>query len=86
LTQQKQILIISSHPMLVKLSNVFGVSLDQLVKDEQFSQSDLDKVKVQEFVKRIDHINNLPDEEQKALLMMIDAFVKKQQMEDLLKK
>ncbi len=65
--------------VMIKLSEALGVSLDFLIKGE--GEADINKIPNRELVKRFDQISRLTDEEQYALILVMDAFIKKQRFE-----
>ncbi len=69
--------------MMIRLSEAFGVSLDFLIKGE--NEPDLKNLPNMELVKRLDQIGYLSEEDQKALILVMDAFIKKQRFESVAK-
>jgi transcriptional regulator with XRE-family HTH domain len=70
--------------VLVKIATVFDASLDYLVRDKE--EIDISKIPNQELARKIDKISRLGKEEQQALNLMIDALIKKQQLEEIIQR
>ena len=73
--------IFPSVDMMIKLAKAFGISLDDLIFDNR--KIDLSEIPNQELVKRFDKICELNEESQKALILIMDGLIKKQQLEEL---
>lgn len=67
--------------MVVKIASVFDVSLDYLLRDE--ANVAINKIKSRELLKHIEAIEQLPEEDQKVLTILLDAFIKKYKFEQL---
>ena len=70
--------------MMLRLAKAMGVSLDYLLCGED--EIDLSKIPNQELAKRFESVGQLPDKEQEAIIIMIDALVKKHQAEEVFQK
>jgi transcriptional regulator with XRE-family HTH domain len=70
-------------PMMVKIAAVFNVSLDYLLRDED--NVAVNKLSNQELLKCIEEIEKLPEEDQKILTSLLDAYIKKHKFESLAK-
>lgn len=69
--------------MMVKISNIFEVSLDYLLRNGD--DVAVNKIKNQELLKRIEEIESLPEEDQRVLTNLLDAYIKKHKFELLAK-
>ena len=69
--------------MMVKIAAVFNVSLDYLLRDED--NVAVNKLSNQELLKCIEEIEKLPEEDQKILTSLLDAYIKKHKFESLAK-
>ena len=71
---------------LVKLADVFGVSVDYLLRDEEEGQSGAMRAPVpeQELLKKFEEVKKMPPEDQHIISALIDAYIKKQQIESIL--
>lgn len=68
-------------PMMVKISSVFNVSLDYLLRDD--ADTAVNKIKNQALLKKLEEIENLPEEDQRVLTSLLDAYIKKHKFEVL---
>ena len=68
--------------MLIKLAKAFGVTLDDLLFDDR--DIDISQLSNPELTRRFYKINQLSEEDQQALIVMMDALIKKQQFETIL--
>lgn len=68
-------------PMMVKISSTFNVSLDYLLRDD--TNTAVNKIKNQELLKKIEEIESLPEEDQRVLTNLLDAYIKKHKFEVL---
>ena len=65
--------------ILVKISNAFGTSVDYLVRDDGIEEG---KEEIsQKIARRLERIKYLPEEDQNALIQVLDAFIKKSSFE-----
>jgi len=67
--------------MMVKIATVFNVSLDYLLRDE--ADVAINKISSQKLLKHIEEIENLPEEDQRILTNLLDAYIKKHKFEQL---
>lgn len=67
--------------MMVKIATVFDVSLDYLLRDE--ADVAINKISSQELLKHIEEIEKLPEEDQRILTNLLDAYIKKHKFEQL---
>ena len=65
--------------LVVRMANVYQVSVDYLIRDEQ--PRGRDKIKNRELLSRLEKIDMLSDKDQEALIIVIDAFIKKHRFE-----
>lgn len=68
--------------MLIKLAKAFGVTLDDLLLDNR--DINIDQISNPELTRRFNKISQLSEEDQQALIVMMDALIKKQQLETIL--
>ncbi|MDA8403271.1 MAG: helix-turn-helix transcriptional regulator [Desulfobacteraceae bacterium] len=68
-------------PMMVKISSVFNVSLDYLLRDD--ANTAVNKIKNQDLLGKLEEIENLPEEDQRVLTNLLDAYIKKHKFEVL---
>lgn len=66
-------------PMMVKIASVLDVSLDYLLRDDK--NIAVNKIKNQELLNRIEEIEKLPEEDQRVLTNLLDAYIKKYKFE-----
>ncbi len=66
---------------LVRMAQVFEVSIDYLIRDE--TDLVINKVSNRELLKRLEKVNELSIKDQDALIVVLDAFIKKQRFEAL---
>ncbi len=65
--------------VLIKIASTFDVTLDYLLRGvKDISPEDIEN---QELLRRIEKISKLPKEEQEAVILVLDAFIKKHQFE-----
>ncbi len=69
--------------ILVRIASVFEVSIDYLVRDSE--NLGISKIKNQDLLKQIEEIDHLPEEDQQAVHIFLDAFTKKKKFEELVK-
>jgi len=65
--------------MMVKFANTFEISLDYLMRG--MKELDESYIKNQEWLKRLEKLNQLDEEDQSALIRIIDAVLKNHQLE-----
>ena len=65
--------------MMVKIASIFDVSLDYLLLNGE--NAAVNKIKNQDLLKRIEEIETLPEEDQRVLTNLIDAYIKKHKFE-----
>lgn len=68
--------------MMVKLATALGVSLDYLLKGEK--EMDESYIQNQEWLKRLEKLNHLPQEDQISLMKVIDAVLRNHHFEEML--
>lgn len=68
-------------PMMVKISSVFNVSLDYLLRDD--ADTAVNKIKNQALLEKLEEIESLPEEDQRVLTSLLDAYIKKHKFEVL---
>ena len=69
---------------VVKISDILQVSLDEMAGRTKASQ-DI-KIHNYELYNLYQQVDNLPDEDQRALMLVLDSFVKKSQMAKIMKR
>lgn len=69
--------------IMLKLVSIFEVSLDYLLRDS--TDLGISKLKNQELLRRIEAVDQLPVKKQKVLIEILDAFIKQQKFEELVK-
>ncbi len=69
-------------PMMVKISSVFNVSLDYLLRND--SDTAVNKIKNQKLLEKLEEIESLPEEDQRVLTNLLDAYIKKHKFEILI--
>lgn len=67
--------------MIVKLANAFEVSLDYFLRGEE--EVDMDHIQNRELLKRFEKVGSLPEEEQKTLMTVMDAFLQRQRLHEV---
>ncbi|MCU7951917.1 MAG: helix-turn-helix domain-containing protein [gamma proteobacterium symbiont of Bathyaustriella thionipta] len=63
---------------IIKIANILQVSIDELAGRKEAEDSS--KIHNHELSNLYQQVDNLPDEDQKALILVIDSFIKKAQM------
>ena len=63
---------------LLKLADVLGVSLDELAGRQNISSTA--KIKNPELHQLVNNLDQLPDDEQQALILVIDSILKRSQL------
>ncbi len=61
--------------LIVRIAAAFEVSLDYLLRNEKGMI--VNKISNQDLLKRVETINQLPEDDQKILIAVLDAFIKK---------
>ncbi len=61
--------------LVVKIAEVFEVSTDYLIRDRK--DLAVNKISNQELLKRVEALNNLPEEDQNTVIAVLDAFITK---------
>lgn len=64
---------------MLQMADLFEVSLDFLMRGEQ--QVKIEEIRNQELLRRFKEIHNLPGDDQKMVLAVLDAFIKKHRLE-----
>ncbi len=72
-----------SLDLMVGLAKAFDVSVDYLARSDK--DLAISKLRNQELVRRIEQLDDMPDEDQEALIRVLDAFIKKQRLEKVVK-
>ncbi|MCG8339340.1 MAG: helix-turn-helix domain-containing protein [Proteobacteria bacterium] len=67
--------------MIIKLADIFEVSLDYLLRNE--SNVSISKITNRELLKKVHDINELSDDDQKTLISVLDAFIKRHRLEGI---
>lgn len=67
--------------LMVRLAKIFDVTVDFLVRDDK--KAAVGKIKNQDLLNQLEQINDLPDEDQKAVVSFLDAFIKRRKFEEL---
>ncbi len=67
--------------MMIKIATVFDVSLDYLLLNG--IDMAVNKISSQELLKQIEEIEKLPEEDQRILTNLLDAYIKKYKFEQL---
>ena len=70
------------NTQVVRIAKAFEVTVDCLIRDE--GNAATSKIKNQTLLHQIEEINNLPDEEQEAVISFLDAFIKRNKFEELI--
>jgi transcriptional regulator with XRE-family HTH domain len=67
---------------LVKIADILNVTLDELVgRSESFSEVEIRNPRLHALYR---HINHLSDEDQQALIILLDSLVKRSQLDHIL--
>ena len=68
--------------MMIKLAQIFEVSLDYLMlgKDD----APLGKVKDEKLVKQINHLNELSEKDQEVVAVLLESFIKSRKFDELM--
>ena len=77
-------LLYPTTELALKLVDLFDVSMDYLFRDGE-AKKDF-KIKNTEFVKYMQEADKLPEEKQKTLIALMDAFIKQQKLEEIMKR
>jgi transcriptional regulator with XRE-family HTH domain len=73
------------HPtteLALKLAIIFEVSLDYMLRNEEDMTNS--RIKNPYILKQLEAIDNLPEEKQKNVVALLDAFIKQQKLEELM--
>jgi len=68
--------------LALKLADLFEVSLDYMLRNEENMASN--RIKNPHLLKQLEAIDNLPEEKQKNVEALLDAFIKQQKLEELM--
>lgn len=69
--------------LLVRIADAFGVSIDTLLRDEPLSSSV--GLRNPELLKRLELMDELPEDYQQTLISVVEAFIKRYRLEELAK-
>lgn len=67
--------------LMLRIATVFEVSVDYLIRDDQGLS--VSKIKNTAFLKHIEEVDHLPEDDQKTILSFLDAFIKRRKFEEL---
>jgi len=73
---------VPSIDILIKLAKAFDISIEYLVLDG-VPKASFDKKHNMEIIKKIEEMDELPDDEKKAILLFIDALNAKRKLKQL---
>lgn len=68
--------------LMVRIAKVFDVTVDFLIRDD--TKAAVGKIKNQDLLNQLEQINDLPEEDQKAVVSFLDAFIKRRKFEELI--
>ena len=68
--------------LALKLADLFEVSLDYMLRNEENMASN--RIKNPDILKQLEAIDNLPEEKQKNVVALLEAFIKQQKLEELM--
>ncbi len=68
--------------LALKLADLFEVSLDYMLRNEENMASN--RIKNPDILKQLEEIDNLPEEKQKNVVALLEAFIKQQKLEELM--
>ncbi len=71
-----------SLDLMVGLAKAFDISVDYLVRSDK--DMAVGKLRNQELLRRIEQLDDMPEEDQDALVRVLDAFIKKQRLEKVI--
>lgn len=74
--------LIPTTELALKLADLFEVSLDYMLRNADSMASN--RIKNPHLLKQIEEIENLPEEKQKNVEALLDAFIKQQKFEELM--
>lgn len=67
--------------LLVRMANIFEVSLDYLIRDTE--NMAINRISNKALLERVEKANNLPEDDQTILVAILDAFIKKHRFEEV---
>lgn len=74
-----------STDTLVKIADVFGVTVDFLLRDDDRLRSlRLRPLKNPDLMRKFEAVEDMPPEEQQVVMSLLDAFIKKHRIEAVL--
>jgi transcriptional regulator with XRE-family HTH domain len=76
--------VMPSSEVLIKLAEVFNVSVDYLVREDLDSFSPVN-IKDKELLRRVEQLERLTPDSKQMLYKMLDMFIRDQQMKELAK-
>ncbi len=68
--------------LALKLADLFEVSLDYMLRNEENSASN--RIKNPKILKQLEEIDNLPEDKQRSVVALLEAFIKQQKFEELM--
>lgn len=72
---------------IVKIAKAFGVSTDcLLLEDEYINEKSLPNIKDKRLLKEFEELEKMKTEDKEVILSLIDAYVKKNQISNILQK
>lgn len=74
-----------SAETLVRIATIFNVSTDYLLREDfEETPSARALLKDRELIKKFEAVENMGDEDKHVIMSLIDAYIKKQKIEDVL--
>lgn len=67
--------------LIVRMVKVFDVSVDFLIRDDK--DTAVAKIKNQKLLRRLEAVNDLPEDDQETVISFLDAFIKRRKFEEL---
>lgn len=67
--------------LTVKMAEAFDVSVDFLIRDDKAAA--VAKIENQKLLKKLEAINDLPEDDQETVISFLDAFIKRRKFEEL---
>ena len=68
--------------MMIKLADIFEVSLDYLMLGKQ--SGFINKVKNDYLIKQINHLEELPEKDQEIVALFLESFIKSRKFDELM--
>jgi transcriptional regulator with XRE-family HTH domain len=69
---------------IIRLSKILKVSIDYLLLDEQQSNPQTTSIKDQELLRKFKAVEEMSDKDKDVISSLLDAYIKKQQIENVL--